>query len=108
MTLGEYHINCAAVCDGQQAIDEIIANSSKYDFILMDNTMPVMDGTQATAAIRKLNFTNPIIGLTGNVMPDDVSAFLDAGVNEVIAKPIKKSELSMMLCRYGVVLGMEP
>ena len=99
----EHHIECTAVYNGRQAVDEIIANPSKYDIILMDNTMPVMDGTRATAAIRELNYTNPIIGLTGNVMPDDVNTFLDAGVNEVMGKPIQKKEISMMLSRYGIV-----
>ena len=60
---------------------------STYDAILMDFVMPVMDGPDATKAIRELDYGGPIIGCTGNTLHRDLQRFHDSGCDRVIGKP---------------------
>lgn len=55
--------------------------------------MPVMVGTEATRLIRRLGFTKPIFGVTGNALEEDIVLFLNSGVNCVIIKPLTKEKL---------------
>lgn len=61
---------------------------SKWDFVLMDFEMPIMNGPTATKELRNMGFNVPIIGITGNVLPQDVEMFLSHGANAVLAKPL--------------------
>ena len=76
-----------------------------FDAILMDIHMPEMNGVEATDAIRKLSNEKseiPIIGLTANAMPDDREAYLMAGMDEVLIKPVDDDQLFktiIELCR---------
>ena len=60
-----------------------------YDAILMDYVMPKMNGPDATKAIRQLGYTGPIIGVTGNALPEDREVFMNAGATDVIIKPLR-------------------
>ncbi len=75
-----------------------------YDIILMDIRMPVMDGLEATKAIRKMNRKDskviPIIAMTANAFDDDKVKSLEAGMNEHLAKPIDARLLYNTLERY--------
>ena len=102
--LNRFGIHAKVVEDGQQAVQEIIQNPLAYCMIVMDNKMPVMNGLDATEAIRKLNFDRPIIGITGNVMDDDIQLFMERGANEVLAKPIKVGDFKDLLVRYGIIV----
>ena len=79
--------------NGKEAL-EIFRNSKmgEYDFIIMDVMMPVMDGLEATKAIRGLEREDareiPIIAMTANAFEEDRKACLDAGMDEHIGKPI--------------------
>lgn len=74
---------------GQEAVETIRTNPD-IDIILMDLKMPVMDGFEATRAIRK-EFSNlPIIALTAYSLQKDKMKALDAGCNDIITKPISK------------------
>jgi signal transduction histidine kinase/ActR/RegA family two-component response regulator len=80
--------------NGQQAVDA--ATNSAFDLILMDMRMPVMDGLQATKAIRDLPTTaamTPIIALTANARREDEAACLAAGMDGFISKPIDTQRL---------------
>ena len=68
-----------------------------YDIIFMDNLMPVMNGGQATQLIRQLGYQNPIIGVTGNIMENDIKNFLDMGATLVIGKPVSMEGLEKIL-----------
>ena len=84
-----------AVEDGAQAVSA--ADKKRYDVILMDMQMPVMDGPEATRAIRKsgaLNAGVPIIALTADVIAEHRSAYFAAGVNSIVGKPVNWDELS--------------
>ena len=90
--------------NGQEAV-EAFANSepNRYDAVLMDAMMPVMDGYEATRAIRALARTDaqttPIIALTANAYADDVKKALDAGMNAHVGKPFKVGDLANALVK---------
>jgi two-component system, sensor histidine kinase len=75
--------------NGKLALE--IAEGHRFDLIFMDYHMPVMDGLETTARIRRLGGKQPvIIGLSASVFGEDRIAMLSAGMNEVISKPITR------------------
>lgn len=79
--------------DGKQAVDMFeLTSEGYYDIVLMDIQMPVMNGYDATVAIRSLDRADskevPIIAMTANAFAEDVHAAMSAGMNEHIAKPL--------------------
>ncbi|WP_052501705.1 PAS domain S-box protein [Thiomicrospira microaerophila] len=83
--------------NGQVAVDK--ASVQKFDLILMDIQMPVMDGYQACRAIRAFNPTIPIIALTAAAMVEDKNKALAAGMNDHLAKPLDSEALYRVLSR---------
>lgn len=82
--------------DGQQAMDK--AKSIQPDIILMDVSMPNVNGLEATRAIREMDITQPyIIALTANAFDDDRAACLEAGMDEFLSKPVSRKTLVMRL-----------
>ena len=80
--------------NGQIAVDRSMAEA--FDVILMDIHMPVMNGINATLAIRRSNGKcrdTPIIGLTASVMSDEKENYIKAGMNAVVEKPIIAKKL---------------
>jgi two-component system sensor histidine kinase/response regulator len=89
--------------NGAVALDMLdAAADDTYDAVLMDMQMPVMDGVTATQHIRaNPRFQNiPIIAMTANVMSQDRSKCLEAGMNDHISKPIEQDMLWKTLVRY--------
>ena len=86
--------------DGKEAVE--IAETEKFDIILMDVRMPVMNGLEATRVIRsgRVNSTTPVIAMTANVAKDDKLLCLEAGCDDYISKPIRKDLLLTKLERY--------
>ena len=81
--------------DGREGVDRILARDAKFDAVLMDIQMPVMDGYEATKLIRQhpdMQFL-PIIATTANAMASDKEASRAAGMNDHVAKPIDIEEL---------------
>ena len=77
-----------------------------YDLVLMDIHMPVMDGYQATVAIRQWERergqqSTPIIALTADAFPEDVDLALDAGCTAHMAKPVRKAALLKAISTYA-------
>ena len=62
--------------------------------------MPIMNGPDACKIIRNTNKLIPIIGVSGNILDDDVSNFISSGANEVIGKPTKLNDLKIILEKY--------
>jgi len=86
--------------DGAQAVS--MASQEKYALILMDCRLPVMDGYEATRRIRQLPGleTLPIIALTANARHGDRDICLQAGMNDYLAKPFKRTDLQQVLQRW--------
>jgi PAS domain S-box-containing protein len=81
------------VHDGAAAEREV--QSGKWDVVLMDLQMPVMDGLEATRRIRAAGLKLPIIALTANAMRGDRERCLEAGMDDYLAKPIVAAEMLM-------------
>lgn len=84
--------------DGQQGVD--MAAAERFDLILMDISMPVLDGRSATRHIRQGSGASRnarIVALTANVMPSEREDFLAQGMNGVLTKPLRKSDLRTVL-----------
>jgi PAS domain S-box-containing protein len=86
--------------NGQEAVNKYNANPSKYELILMDLQMPVMDGYEATKNIREINKNIPIVALTANAMKEDVQRTQEAGMNDHLNKPIEVDKLYETLLKY--------
>ncbi|MEH6346978.1 MAG: ATP-binding protein [Bermanella sp.] len=86
--------------NGKQALDKV-TSGMKYDLILMDVQMPVMDGYEATQAIRQAGFNDLIIcGLSANAMKQDLDMAKEAGMNEYLTKPLQWEELKGIFAKY--------
>jgi CheY-like chemotaxis protein len=81
--------------NGRDAVRRIEADG--FDLVLMDVQMPVMDGLEATSAIRGLPETRkarvPIVAMTAHAMKGDAERFLEGGMDAYVAKPIDIHEL---------------
>ncbi len=85
--------------DGRQGVAQV--QRARYDVVLMDMQMPVMDGVQATLAIRsRPEFDRlPIVAMTANAMEADRQKCVDAGMNDFLGKPFEPAELPAVLLR---------
>jgi signal transduction histidine kinase len=89
------------VSDGAAAIAAVQARA--YDLVLMDVQMPGMDGMTATKHIRALRHPAhllPIVAMTANVLPQQISRFREAGMDDHIGKPFKREELFAAIDRW--------
>lgn len=104
--LNNMGIEPVMVSDGQQAVDRL--KQQPFDMILMDCQMPVLDGYQATQAIRaQPEFMHlPIIALTADVMQDDKIYAIEVGFSAHIAKPIDMSQLGATLAQFAKINQM--
>ena len=78
--------------NGEEAID-IYKNNSVVNLIFMDIKMPIMNGLDATRAIKKINKDIPIIALTAYTLPEDRDLCFEAGCDEFVTKPINRANL---------------
>lgn len=89
MLLANYPHKLTFVANGAEAVHAVRAGS--FDMVFMDVSMPVMDGPEATQAIRNLGGPAsriPIIALTANAMAGDREAYMAAGMTDYVSKPI--------------------
>jgi signal transduction histidine kinase/CheY-like chemotaxis protein/HPt (histidine-containing phosphotransfer) domain-containing protein len=86
--------------NGQEALSAVLTKT--FDAVLMDLQMPVMDGLQATRAIRGIDRLKqlPIIAMTASVMAGDRDRCLEAGMNDHISKPVSIEQLMTTLARW--------
>lgn len=89
--------------DGQIAVN--LFKRQEYDIVLMDISMPVMDGVLATKAIRAFEAQNdcvptPIIALTAHALPNEREQFLEAGMDDLVSKPVKFEVLEEAIIKW--------
>jgi CheY-like chemotaxis protein/HPt (histidine-containing phosphotransfer) domain-containing protein len=99
------------VDDGAQALQA--TREKRYDLILMDVQMPVMDGMEATRQIRdahsgSLNPAVTIVALTAHAMAGDKERCLNMGMDDYLAKPVKAAELQEVISRWLTTGGSGP
>jgi PAS domain S-box-containing protein len=98
--LDNYGITYDLATNGKEAVEFAVKNS--YDLILMDINMPIMNGIEATQALRqKYDKKLPIVALTANAMSGDKERFLDAGMNDCLTKPIDPNALEDLFDTYA-------
>ena len=97
-------ITCERAENGKICVDKLLGSApGTYEAILMDIRMPVMNGYEATEAIRKLDHPDkdlPIIAMTADAFADDMKKCLDSGMNAHIAKPIDLDIVKQTLAKF--------
>lgn len=92
----------AEYCEsGSQALT--VTQDTAFDLILMDVHMPKMDGMEATQKIRQIagpNCTTPIIAVTADAFPENQKSMHDAGMNDILTKPITQASLQGMINKW--------
>ncbi|MDE2395548.1 MAG: response regulator [Burkholderiales bacterium] len=100
--LDDLGLDGSLAVNGVEAVQRVA--HSEFDLVLMDCRMPVMNGLQATAAIRRLpegrGSALPIVALTANAMRGDEQACLEAGMNGFVAKPYSRAALAAQLGQW--------
>lgn len=87
------------VDNGEQAVHQALAH--RYDVVLMDIQMPVLDGYDATKELRRRGFEGPIIALTAHAMKDERERCLGIGCNDHLPKPVRHDVLVETVARYA-------
>ncbi|WP_373035591.1 CHASE domain-containing protein [Sulfurimonas sp.] len=101
--LDELGVDYKIANNGQEAVD-MFGNDS-FSIILMDENMPIMNGIEAVKKIREIEIKGsllptPIIAVTANAINGDKKRFIEAGMNDYIAKPYSETDIKKVLFRY--------
>ena len=92
-----------AICecdDGAPAVEAMVValiDACPYDYVFMDNIMIRMNGPEAALAMRKNGYRGYIIGVTGNVLAQDMNQFVQCGADFVLTKPVKQEQIKKAL-----------
>lgn len=105
--LGTLRIQPVICHDGKEAVDAYRTAGGAFDLVLMDCEMPVMDGFDASRAIRQIERdadlpSCPIVALTAHVLAEQRQAMQDAGMNHFVGKPVRKKALQALLVELGM------
>ena len=108
-------LHVTEVGDGLQAVHACAAaataehgsQSAPFDLVLMDKEMPVMDGHEATAQLRRNGVRSPIVGVTANVLESDRDRFVEKGLSDFLHKPVSRDDLVRVLQKHGLC-GCDP
>ncbi len=98
--LEQSEVTIDVASNGKEALEMFQKNKNRYQLILMDIQMPIMDGYEATKQIKKINKNIPIVALTANAMKEDIEATKAAGMQEHLNKPIEVEKLYTTLRKY--------
>lgn len=92
--------------DGQEAYEMVKMNferNQRFDVIFMDIQMPNLDGLQSTRLIRKMGYNAPIVALTAFSDASNVKDCMESGMNEFLAKPIRRPALKQVLKKFATI-----
>jgi signal transduction histidine kinase/CheY-like chemotaxis protein/HPt (histidine-containing phosphotransfer) domain-containing protein len=89
--------------DGLDALDK--AGAFPVDLVFMDIQMPRMNGYEAAQKLRERGFTKPIIAVTASALPDEKAQCLKAGINDILLKPFKRSDIEALLRQWLPTAG---
>jgi len=96
-----YHVKHAV--NGKEAIRTYTREPDNFDLILMDIQMPVLDGLAATETLRKKGYSDiPIIAMTANAMEGDRERCITAGMDDYIAKPVKRDKVFDIIRKWVI------
>ena len=84
--------------NGQEAVEMV--DKGQYDIVLMDIKMPIMNGLEATKAIKEKHPDLPILALTANAFDCDRQLAMDAGCDDFLSKPVSSEECLETIKRY--------
>ena len=103
LMLQKFGFSVEVATNGKEGAE--MAKAGDYRFVLMDCQMPVMDGFEATAAIREVESQTgktpvPILALTANVQPSDIEKCLQSGMNDFLPKPLRKDALVAKMVKW--------
>jgi two-component system sensor histidine kinase/response regulator len=99
LTKAGYQLKVAA--NGKEAVEIFTAEPEKFDLILMDIQMPQMNGLDATRIIREKGFNDvPIVAMTAQTMKGDREKCLEAGMDDYMAKPIRREKVFAMVKKW--------
>jgi signal transduction histidine kinase/CheY-like chemotaxis protein len=101
-----FGIGFAVARDGEEAIEKVRADA--FDLVLMDLSLPRLDGIEATRKIRALGVSTPIVALTANALSEDIESARAAGMDGYLTKPVRKAELERVLFRHAPVSAPLP
>jgi signal transduction histidine kinase/CheY-like chemotaxis protein len=87
--------SCTIVQNGKEAVEEVKAN--EFDLVLMDINMPVMDGNEATKAIRQFDKALPIVALTASDIDEIRQSCMTIGYNDIVIKPFDNYEFFQII-----------
>lgn len=105
--LNRWRFSFEIVNNGMAAIERLQAQ--RFDLVLMDVQMPIMDGYTATREIRtKLQLDTPVIAMTAHAFAGEREKCLSAGMNEYIAKPISEKELFRLIGLFTGIRSARP
>lgn len=91
-------IQVEVASDGEEGLNKALGGH--HDLILMDIQMPVLDGYNATSRLRKQGYDKPILAFTAHAFQAERERCLKVGFNDFLAKPIKKSDLLLLVNKY--------
>jgi len=96
---GGYTVEVAK--NGKEAVEKYRANPQAFNLIFMDLQMPVLDGYEASIQIRALKLNDvPIIAMTANALRSDRERCLEVGMNDYVAKPIRRETVFKMIKKW--------
>ncbi|MFA5479365.1 MAG: response regulator, partial [Candidatus Muiribacteriota bacterium] len=99
--LNKQNLKCDIAVNGKEAVNAVLLK--KYDIILMDCQMPVMDGYTATKKIRELDNgkKTPIIAMTAHAMAGDREKCIESGMDDYVSKPVNLKILFDLIRKYS-------